>query len=96
VHSGDRPPEAGPPSPAEIAEEALRYRKLQRAIDISLALINQTQDLTPGGAVDIVLAARSIALDFFPDSGEKFDLIYRPRLMRAIQERFGIDVVPEP
>jgi hypothetical protein len=95
VDSADRPPEAGPPTPAEIAEEALRYRKLQRAMDIALALINQTQDLTVGGAVDIVLAAQSIALDFFPDSGDKFDLIYRPRLLRAIQERFGLDSVPE-
>ena len=80
-----------------VAEEALRARKLQRSIDVSLALITHSPDLTVGASIDIVIAARRIALDLFPDSGETFDMLYRPRLMRAIAERFGLDAdaIPE-
>lgn len=74
-----------------IAEEAVRARKLQRSIDVSLALITHSPDLTVGSSIDIVIAARRIALELFPDSGETFDMLYRPRLMRAITERFGLD-----
>ena len=83
-----------PPTAAEIAREALRYRRLQRAVDVSLALINQSRDLSLGESLEIVVAARSIALDLFPGSGETFDRLYRPRLMRAIAERFGIEEAP--
>jgi len=87
--SGDPEPVAA--TPEELAEEAMRYHRLQRAVQVSLALIQQSPDLSLGESLEIVLAARSIALDLFPGSGETFDLIYRPRFLRAISERFGID-----
>jgi hypothetical protein len=74
-----------------VAEEAVRARKLQRSIDVSLALITHSPDLTVGASIDIVIAARRIALELFPESGDTFDMLYRPRLMRAIAERFGLD-----
>jgi hypothetical protein len=80
-----------PPDPAAVAEEAVRARKLQRSIDVSVALITHTPDLTVGGSIDIVVAARRIALDLFPEGGATFDMIYRPRLMRAIAERFDLE-----
>jgi len=83
------------PSPEEIADEARRYHRLQRAMAVSLAMIYQMNGLTVGQSLDIALAARSIALDLFPGSGETFDLLYRPRLMRAIRERFGIEEADE-
>ena len=79
-----------------VAEEAIRARKLQRCIDVSLALITHSPDLTVGGSIDIVIAARRIALDLFPESGDTFDMLYRPRLMRAISERFGLDAELPP
>ena len=79
-----------------IAEEAVRARKLQRSIDVSLALITHSPELSVGGAIDIVIAARRIALELFPDSGETFDMLYRPRLVRAITERFGLDEASLP
>ena len=83
-----------PTNPQEIdpvAEEAVRARKLQRSVDVSLALITHSPDLTVGASIDIVIAARRIALELFPESGDTFDMLYRPRLMRAITERFGLD-----
>ena len=78
-------------SAEEIAFEAVRYRRLQRAVDVSLALIQQIHDLTLGETIEIVLHTRGIATELFPGSEATFDLLYRPRLMRAIRERFGID-----
>lgn len=84
----------GTRSAEESAEEAVRARKLQRAVDVSLALIDQSAGLTIGETIDLVLGVRRIALELFPGSGETFDLLYRPRLMRAISERFGIESLP--
>ena len=94
-HHDERGTAGGAATPEEIAGEAALYRRLQRAVQVSLALIQQTQNLTIGQSLEIVLAVRSIALDLFPGSGETFDLIYRPRLMRAISERFGIEEAPD-
>lgn len=82
-------------TPEEIAHEAIRYRRLQRAVDVALAFIHQSNDLTLGDTIEIVLHARSIALELFPGSEQKFDLLYRPRLLRAINERFGIEVAAD-
>lgn len=84
------------PSAEAVADEARRNYRLQRAIQVSLALIYQSPELTIGQSLEIVIAARSIALDLFPGSGETFDMLYRPRLMRAIGERFGIQEAPDP
>lgn len=59
---------------------------------MALALIQQTPELTIGDTIDMVLETRRIALELFPGSDETFNLLYRPRLMRAITERFGIEV----
>jgi hypothetical protein len=79
-------------SAEEIALESARYRRLQRAFDVALALIQQTPDLQIGDTIEMVLETRRIALDLFPGSDETFNLLYRPRLLRAITERFGIQV----
>lgn len=83
------------PSPEEIAQEDLRSRRLQRTMDLCLALIEQTRGLTVGESIEIILEARSVALTLFPGSEAMFDLLYKPRLMRAVRERFGIEEVPD-
>ena len=82
-------------SAADITEEAIRSRRLQRTVDLCIALIEQTSGLTVGEAIEIILEARGVALVLFPGSEQTFDLLYRPRLMRAIRERFGIEEVPD-
>ena len=88
-------PAASTPTPGQISEEAVRARHLQRAADLSLALIYQDRGLTLGEAIQIVIDLRDIATRLFPGSEPTFNLLYRPRLMRAIGERFGIDEDPE-
>ncbi len=47
-------------------------------------------DLTLREAITVVNDAKKAALALFPDKGDAFDLIYRPRFMRVIRERFVI------
>ncbi len=72
----------------ELAAENRKVRLLRRAVDTAYAIILQA-DITVDEALDIVNATKRRALALFPDKEETYDLIYAPRLFRAIEERFG-------
>ena len=76
--------------PKALTEEECRVRRLKRLVDVSIAVIMQA-DLTIDEALDMVNDAKRTALELFPDKEETFDLIYGPRLRRALAERFGSD-----
>jgi hypothetical protein len=80
--------EAGQSS-AEREEERRKIRGLQLMIDTVLSVLRQDLDLTLGEASDIVANCRRTALAMFPDKEFAFDLIYKPRLERALRERFS-------
>lgn len=44
---------------------------------------------TPHEAIDLIVATKARALKLFPDKGPQFDLIYLPRLLRLVKERWG-------
>jgi hypothetical protein len=46
-------------------------------------------DISPGEGIDLIVSCRESAMRLFPGREETFDLLYRPRLMRILQERFG-------
>ena len=71
-----------------IAIENRKVRLLKSAVDTAYALILQA-DITVDEALDIVNATKRRALTLFPDKEETYDLIYAPRLFRAVTERFG-------
>ncbi len=72
-----------------LAEEERRYRRLQTIIAVATATLSQDPSLTPEQGIKVILWARQSAEDLFPGKGETFDLIYRPRLVRILEERFG-------
>jgi len=72
----------------ELAAENRKVRLLRRSVDTAHAIILQA-DITVDEALDIVNATKRRALALFPDKEETYDLIYAPRLFRAIEERFG-------
>ena len=76
------------PTAEEIAEEQSRLRRLRSLIDLTVATLYQA-DITPEEAIDLVVSCRRSALSLFPGREETFDLLYRPRLLRAVSERFG-------
>lgn len=73
----------------EIREENRKIRFLRFLVDFSLLSIQQ-DDLSPEEALRIVEDVKKAACNLFPGKEEAFELIYRPRFERVIQERFGV------
>jgi len=74
----------------EIKEEENRkIRFLRFLVDLSLRSIQQ-DDLSLGEARRRVEDVKRAACNLFPGKEETFELIYRPRFERVIQERFGV------
>jgi hypothetical protein len=72
----------------DIREENRRIRFLRYLVDFSILSIQQG-DLSVEEAYSIVEDAKRAACNLFPGKEEVFELIYRPRFNRVIQERFG-------
>jgi hypothetical protein len=72
-----------------LQDEERRMRRLRFIIDLTTAVLMQA-DLTLREAFGAVEDARRVALALFPGSGDVFDLLYRPRFMRIIRERFVV------
>lgn len=73
---------------SEAAEEARKLRRLQWMIGMVLSAIYQQPNLTVEQASGMVANARQAALGMFPGKELAFDLLYRPRLQRAMKDRF--------
>jgi hypothetical protein len=72
----------------EVREENRKIRYLRFLVDFSILSIQQ-DDLSPEEALELVENVKRAACGLFPGKGETFELIYRPRFNRTIQERFG-------
>lgn len=70
-----------------VLEETHRVRSLQRVVALAQQTL-ATQVRTKGEALAVINGVRKYALKLFPDGGETFDLIYRPRLLRIYKDRF--------
>ena len=73
---------------SEALAEARNLRRLQWMIGMVLSAIYQHPDLTVEQASEMVANARQAALGMFPGKELAFDLLYRPRLQRAMKDRF--------
>ncbi len=73
----------------EIREENRKIRFLRFLVDFSLQSIQQ-DDLSLEEALKVVEDVKRATCNFFPGKEETFELIYRPRFDRVIQERFGV------
>ncbi|MBZ5658099.1 MAG: hypothetical protein LAO56_22790 [Acidobacteriia bacterium] len=74
----------------EQLEEARKIRRLQMMISMVMSVIGQDPDLTVEEASEMVANARRAALSMFPDKELAFDILYRPRLQRLMNERFRL------
>jgi hypothetical protein len=73
----------------EIIEENRKIRFLRYLVDFSLLSIQQ-EDFTLDEALKVVEDVKQAACNLFPGKEETFELIYRPRFDRVIQETFGV------
>lgn len=70
-----------------IKDENQRIRYLRIIVDLNLNLI-ASGTLTKKEAIATLDAVRNVALRLFPGKGNVFDLVYRPRFLRLIEEAF--------
>jgi len=72
----------------ELREENRKIRYLRFLVDLSILSIQQ-DDLVFDEAQKIVENVKRATCGLFPGKEETFELIYRPRFNRVIEERFG-------
>jgi hypothetical protein len=75
---------------SQIKEENRKIRYLRFLVDFSVLSVQQ-DDLLLEEAQELVENVKRAACGLFPGKEEVFELIYRPRFNRVIQERFGWD-----
>jgi hypothetical protein len=74
----------------EHMEEARKIRRLQMMISMVMSVISQDPNLTLEEASEMAANARRAALSMFPDKELAFDILYKPRLQRLMNERFRL------
>jgi len=77
-------------SRAEAEEEARKIRRLQVMISMVMSVISQDPNLTVEEAAEMAANAKRAALAMFPDKELAYDILYKPRLQRLMNERFRL------
>jgi hypothetical protein len=72
--------------PTEIQEEQQRIDRIRRVADVTLYLLAKTP-LSRSDSLSVIEHARSEILRLCPGQEEVFDLVLRPRFLRAVNER---------
>jgi len=86
------PQEAEPSGihPGEQIDESRKIRRLQMMISMVMSVISQDPDLTVEEAAEMAANARRAALAMFPGKELAYDILYKPRLQRLMNERFRL------
>ena len=74
----------------EHVEETRRIRRLQMMISMVMSVISQDPNLTLEEASEMAANARRAALAMFPGKEFAYDILYKPRLQRLMNERFRL------
>ena len=78
------------PTQAEIEAERKKVRRLQFMMSMVMNVIGQQEGMPVEEASELIASARKAALRMFPDKELAYDLLYRPRFQRLIQEKYGL------
>ena len=76
-------------SQAEL-EELRMIRRLQVMMNMVMSVISQDVNMTVEEASKLVADAKRAALAMFPDKELAYDLLYKPRLQRLMNERYRL------
>ena len=74
----------------ENDQEARKIRRLQVMMGMVISVISQDPSLTVEEASELAAGAKRAALAMFPDKELAYDLLYKPRLQRLMNERFRL------
>lgn len=76
-------------TPADIADENRRIRRLQIVVRLALGIIAEGQ-MPYQEASELAAATRNVALTLFPEGGDTYDLLYRPKFQRLLREVYRL------
>jgi hypothetical protein len=71
-------------------DERRKIRRLQIMMDMVMSVISQDSGLTVEEASELVANTRRAALAMFPGKELAYDILYKPRLQRLMNERFNL------
>jgi hypothetical protein len=71
-------------------DEDRKIRRLQIMMNMVMSVICQDSALTLEEASELVASTKRAALAMFPDKEFAYDIIYKPRLQRLLNERFRL------
>jgi hypothetical protein len=71
-------------------DEARKIRRLQIMMNMVMSVISQDPGMTVEEASELAAESKRAALAMFPEKELAYDLIYKPRLQRIINERFRL------
>lgn len=74
----------------EVNLEAQKIRRLQIMVSMVMSVISQDPNLTIEEASELVAGTKRAALAMFPDKEFAYDILYKPRLQRLMNERFRL------
>lgn len=74
----------------EQRDEMRRIRRLQIMMNMVMSVISQQPNLTIEEASQLAADSKRAALAMFPDKEFAYDILYKPRLQRVINERFRL------
>ena len=77
-------------TPGESELEAKNIRRLQLMISMVMSVIGQDPNLTVEEAAELAAGAKRAALNMFRDKELAYDILYKPRLQRLMNERFRL------
>jgi len=77
------------PTQTEIQDENRQLRRLQLMVSLVMSVISQS-NLPVEEASELVASTRRAALNLFPGKELAYDLIYKPRLQRLMEEKYRI------
>jgi hypothetical protein len=87
AHRNNRLPAA---EQATHEDEARKIRRLQLMMSMVMSVISQDPSLTVEEASELAAGAKRAALAMFPDKELAYDLLYKPRIQRVMQERYRL------
>lgn len=77
------------PTTEEIKQEDKKLRYLKLMVDFNMAVIAQTR-MPIEEARKIVASVKEFAVRLFPEKEDVFDMVYRARFKRLINEKYGL------
>jgi ABC-type arginine transport system ATPase subunit len=75
---------------SETDQESRKIRRLQVMMGMVMSVISQDPSLTVEEASELAAGAKRAALAMFPDKELAYDLLYKPRLQRLMNERYRL------